>query len=196
MKAKEFKEITGFTVAGWARTTKRKYYTVVEEVARGYCTLVQQGAGRSHPLWDTWSSMKTRCYNPHSRSYRRYGGRGIRVCPEWFYSFDAFIRDMYEVWEPGLTLDRIDNNGPYSKSNCRWATPIQQSLNSTTNRGCPGVHFCKTAQRWVFRLRKDGKLLFSKRFKNSVEANEYAIQVYEKYNMLEHLCKAQEALYE
>lgn len=60
---------------------------------------------KSHPLYGTWKMMKHRCYNPRSRSYERYGGRGIRVCKRWLYSPKNFIEDMGERPE-GMTLDR------------------------------------------------------------------------------------------
>lgn len=196
MTGKEFKRITGYTIRAWSSITGRPYYKTIDEVQRGYCCLVQKGQGRGHPLWDTWSSMKTRCYNPKSKSYPRYGGRGIRVCPEWFYSFDAFVQDMYSTYNPKLSLDRIDNNGPYSKGNCRWATDTTQRLNSTTINRCPGVHWCRTAQRWIFRLRKDRKLLLSKHFKSYYLAAEFAVQCYRKHRMFEYVQKAEETLYE
>jgi hypothetical protein len=72
--------------------------------------------------------MKQRCTNPNVPAYHHYGGRGIRVCPEWAGSFVRFLADMGAA-PPGHSLDRIDVNGHYEPSNCRWATAEQQQRN-------------------------------------------------------------------
>lgn len=79
-------------------------------------------------VYNIWSAMKHRCTNKSNKSYTRYGGRGITVCDEWMESLDAFVRDM-GCPPPGLSLDRIDNDGHYCKENCRWVTPKQQRAN-------------------------------------------------------------------
>lgn len=72
--------------------------------------------------------MKQRCRDPKASNYALYGGRGISVCEAWAVSFDAFLRDMGERPD-GTTLDRIDTDGNYEPSNCRWATQSEQHLN-------------------------------------------------------------------
>lgn len=83
-------------------------------------------------VYITWINMKNRCLKPTSKDYQNYGGRGIKVCDEWSYSFENFYRDMGEQPD-GMTIDRINVNGNYEKDNCRWATPKQQCRNRTNS---------------------------------------------------------------
>ena len=80
-------------------------------------------------MYTRWKAMKTRCFNPNSRSYKDYGGRGITVCDRWREDFVKFYEDMGDPPTPAHQLDRINNNGNYEPDNCRWATPLQNNNN-------------------------------------------------------------------
>ena len=88
-------------------------------------------AGKSK-TYQSWQDMRARCARSNHSEFKRYGGRGIRVCDRW-QIFENFLADMGEC-PAGLTLDRKDNDGNYEPGNCRWATRREQSRNTRSTR--------------------------------------------------------------
>ena len=109
-----------------------------------------------HRLFDTWYGMITRCYTTTSKDYISYGGRGIIVCEEWLgvRNFIEWCESTHPNIE-GLSLDRIDVDGNYKPSNCRWATPLIQNVNKrlqlNNKSGFAGVNLLKSG-RWKCRI--------------------------------------------
>lgn len=124
-------------------------------------------------LDNIYRGMKQRCYYQKHKAYEGYGGRGITVCDEWKKSSKAFFEwAMASGYEEHLTLDRIDNDGNYEPSNCRWITPREQATNrrSKSNTGVVGVSYNKYHKIYDAYIRIDGKLRHVGRSKDLEEA--------------------------
>lgn len=91
-------------------------------------------AGAKEPLYRRWIDMRNRCSNPNNVSWKRYGGRGIRVCADWddYTVFKSWA--LANGFSPELQLDRRDNDGPYSPENCRWVDRTTNIRNSSGPR--------------------------------------------------------------
>jgi hypothetical protein len=86
------------------------------------------------PTYRSWVMMKNRCLSPSADAWNRYGGRGIKVCDRWLYSFTNFLSDMGARPSLLYSIDRIDNDGHYEPGNCRWATDAEQRRNTRVTK--------------------------------------------------------------
>lgn len=101
---------------------------IKSNTTHGYCT------GGKTSEYQIWRSIKERCLNSKNKKYSDYGGRGIIICDRWKDSFQNFIDDMGVRHNKNLSIDRINNNGNYDPTNCKWATWIEQQNNKNNNR--------------------------------------------------------------
>ncbi len=134
------------------------------------CGCVQKAAGRGnakHRLTGTriyriWTGMIQRCCNPRVKRYDCYGGRGITVCQRWRDSFEAFLEDMGEPPTEKHSIDRVDNDGNYEKSNCRWATNKVQSRNSRHNVMLTINRETMCVSAWADRMQIKPKMIYDR----------------------------------
>ncbi len=123
----------------------------------------------------SWSAAKARCFNTNHHKYAHYGARGITMCEEWAQSFSSFLRDMGYRPSPSHSLDRIDNDGNYEPSNCRWATQNTQASNKRQGlprSGFTGVYRCEAKGKrvWVYEVILEGKRHRSRRYDTPEQA--------------------------
>jgi len=104
---------------------------------------------RHTPEYSTWCRMRNRCYRKTDNSYGRYGARGIIVCESWRDSFQNFFNDMGRRPSQSHSIDRIENNGPYSPENCKWSTKYEQASNKRSNIHVTLGSKSKTVAMWA-----------------------------------------------
>ena len=129
--------------------------------------VIKNGANKKHNLCNTrihkiWRNLKNRILNPKYKKYEYYGGRGITICDEWKSDFMSFYNwAMSNDYSDELSIDRIDNEGNYEPSNCRWVTQTMQNRNqriqTNNTSGYKGCSFVKRLKKYRAYIRVDGK---------------------------------------
>lgn len=107
-----------------------------------------EGGGVRSPEYNAWRAILDRCCNPKHKSYASYGGRGILMCDRWRHSFAMFLEDMGRRPHRGYTIERTDVNGNYERSNCVWASPLEQQNNRRNNFRITWAGKTMTASQW------------------------------------------------
>lgn len=114
-------------------------------------------------IHNIWRGMKIRCYDKNRKDFSRYGGRGIRMCPEWRKSFLAFYEwSCKNGYQNNLTIDRIDVNDDYEPANCRWVTVQQQENNRSNNKIIVFNGQAKTQAEWAKSIGLTSKALWDR----------------------------------
>lgn len=139
----------------------------------------------NHPLYQIWENMVDRCENSNCKNYKNYGGRGVKICPEWRKHPEQFIKFALENgWNKNLTTDRINVNGDYEPNNIRFVNRHIQSVNqrkSILNKsGYVGITWDKSRNKWVAWLSYNYKTKNIGRYETKKEAldarNNYIIE--------------------
>lgn len=140
-------------------------------------------------IYKAWRNMKARCYFKNRDNYKYYGGRGIKVCDEWLKDFDTFYDwAISNGYKDGLTIDRINSDGDYEPSNCRWADKWLQSVNQkkrvTNSSGYSDVVYSRRkVKKWEVLISVYGKRNFLGRYKTQKEALEVLNNYIKEHNL-------------
>lgn len=142
------------------------------------CLVVRSHGLSKHPLYQVWKDMHQRCYNKKCKSYSDWGGRGIKVCKRWHRrnenGIQNFIADMYPRYRPGLSIDRIDNDGSYNRKNCKWSCASTQQANKRKRSNLTSIYFgvsMSKSGKWVVFVKPiHGRHKYVGRFSNEEEA--------------------------
>lgn len=127
-------------------------------------------------IYKIWMAIKDRCTNKNNKAYKNYGGRGIKICSEWKNPATFCEWAFANGYKQGLSIDRVNNDGNYEPSNCRWATKVVQELNKRINpkntSGQKGVHWDRERNKWFAQIKLNQKAIALGRFSSLSEAIE------------------------
>jgi hypothetical protein len=148
-----------------------------------YESLRMDMSRKSNVLYNSFIGMRNRCNNVNNHKYPRYGGRGIKVCDRWMnrrHGFENFLKDIGERPTVKHSIDRINNDGDYEPSNCRWATAQEQGANRGNNNKNVGVCYSERDKLWTSQLKANGSY-YRKSFKLESEAIAYRKELEQLY---------------
>lgn len=128
--------------AGHVEENRQKSCGCMRGTLSGAANVTHGGVGL--PEYEVWCGIKKRCFNVNTVGFDDYGGRGVTVCDRWRDSFEAFLADMGTRPSSDHTIERIDNDGDYTPSNCRWALRAEQNANkrNTVRVTVDGIEMC------------------------------------------------------
>lgn len=133
---------------------------------------ITHGMSKTRP-YNIWQGIKGRCLRENEQSnYRYYGARGIKVCDRWKNSFENFWEDMKDGYTDQMTIERIDVNSDYTKSNCKWIKSCEQKFNKTSNSLITINGITKTTIEWAQEHNINAKKLYSRYFRYGIRDKE------------------------
>lgn len=163
---------------GCGRPTSIAVKTTSRNIAGQPCRYISGHTSRrvAHGMsykktYRAWIGMRARCSNERDTGWPLYGGRGIRVCDRWLKSFQNFLADMGEA-PAGRTLDRVNPNGNYEQSNCRWSTPTEQNRNRRVTLRVDYLGESLTLAEWAERLSLKNGTLHSRYYERKLRPPE------------------------
>jgi len=138
----------------------------------------------NHPLYNTYNHIKFRCLNSNSKDYSRYWWRWITVCDRWLWIdwFDNFVKDMW-LRPEWYSIDRIDNDWPYSPENCKWSTIHEQCANRRSSNKVVWVWYSKKDGKYNAKINIDNKSIYLWSFKTIEEATIVRRNAEKEYNI-------------
>ena len=177
--------------------TEKRYITSGKHLGRCYSCANKENSVKHGmyytKLYRTLRGIKARCLNSNSAGYKNYGGRGILICDEWRDDVKKFYDwAISNGYSDDLSIDRINNDGNYEPSNCRWTTRSVQTRNTrriykSNTSGYRGVSFNVQRGKFTASIRINGKGIYLGRFKTALEAATVYDKYVKEYN-LEHTC--------
>lgn len=156
---------------------KRKYGSTKSCGCRKHETQNVKHGLRHTRVYNIWTGICQRCYNPHTKEYKNYGGRGIEMCFEWHKDFLTFYNwAMSNGYQDNLTIERIDNNGNYCPENCKWITLSEQANNRRNTIYIEHAGQIKTIKEWAELYGVDRKISYQRYWRAHNKSKEISFE--------------------